>query len=354
VSQDQTAELLERVRAAAAARTPVDIRGSGSKGFLGRAPAGEPFPVGGHSGILNYQPKELVVTARGGTTLEEIEGTLAKEGQMLAFEPPYFGPGATLGGSVACGLAGPARPYAGAARDFVLGMRVLTGKGETLRFGGEVMKNVAGYDCSRLMTGAFGTLGVLLELSLKVMPVPAVERTLVQERSAADAIALMNQWAGRPMPVTATCHDGNRLYVRLSGAETSVRQAASVIGGETLSKHGDFWRTKLREQGHGFFQGDKPLWRISLPSATPPLDLPGKWLMEWGGAQRWLRTDLEAPAIRKAAETAGGHATLFRGGDRSGPVFHPLSPALLQLQRNVKQAFDPLGLFNPGRIYPEL
>ncbi|MEJ2326644.1 MAG: glycolate oxidase subunit GlcE [Chromatiaceae bacterium] len=354
MSQDQTTELLERLRVAAAAHTPIQIQGSGSKAFLGRAPAGEPFSVGGHCGILNYQPKELVVTARSGTTLEEIEGTLAKEGQMLAFEPPYFGPGATLGASIACGLSGPARPYAGSARDFVLGVRVLTGKAETLRFGGEVMKNVAGYDIPRLMTGAFGTLGVLLEVSLKVMPVPAAEETLVQERSTAEAIVLMNQWAGRPLPLTATCHDGDRLYLRLSGAETSVRQAASVIGGEPLSDHGTFWRSKLREQGHGFFHRDKALWRISLPAATPRLDLPGNWLMEWGGAQRWLRTDLDASAIRKAAGAAGGHATLFRGGDRSGQVFHSLSPALLQLHRNLKQAFDPLGLFNPGRIYPEL
>lgn len=354
MSQDQTTELLERLRVAAAAHTPIQIQGSGSKAFLGRAPAGEPFSVGGHCGILNYQPKELVVTARSGTTLEEIEGTLAKEGQMLAFEPPYFGPGATLGASIACGLSGPARPYAGSARDFVLGVRVLTGKAETLRFGGEVMKNVAGYDVPRLMTGAFGTLGVLLEVSLKVMPVPAAEETLVQERSTAEAIVLMNQWAGRPLPLTATCHDGDRLYLRLSGAETSVRQAASVIGGEPLSDHGTFWRSKLREQGHGFFHGHKALWRISLPAATPRLDLPGNWLMEWGGAQRWLRTDLDASAIRKAAGAAGGHATLFRGGDRSGQVFHSLSPALLQLHRNLKQAFDPLGLFNPGRIYPEL
>ena len=233
-------------------------------------------------------------------------------------------------------------------------MRVLTGKAETLRFGGEVMKNVAGYDVPRLMTGAIGTLGELLEVSLKVMPVPAAEETLVQERSTAEAIVLMNQWAGRPLPLTATCHDGDRLYLRLSGAETSVRQAASVIGGEPLSDHGTFWRSKLREQGHGFFHGHKALWRISLPAATPRLDLPGNWLMEWGGAQRWLRTDLDASAIRKAAGAAGGHATLFRGGDRSGQVFHSLSPALLQLHRNLKQAFDPLGLFNPGRIYPEL
>lgn len=354
VSHDQTSELLERVQAAADAGTPLNIRGSGSKAFLGRPPTGEPLDLSGHVGIVNYQPKELVVTARGGTTLEEIEGTLAEEGQMLAFEPPYFGPGATLGGTIACGLSGPARPYTGSARDFVLGMRVLTGKAEALRFGGEVMKNVAGYDVSRLMTGAYGTLGVLLEVSLKVMPLPAAERTLAQERSADEAIVLMNQWAGRPLPVTATCHDGARLYIRLSGAETAIRRAASVIGGEPLESGPTFWQAKLREQGHGFFDGAKPLWRLSLPPATPHLDLPGKWLIEWGGAQRWLRTDLEAADVRKAAAAAGGHAALFRGGDRTGQVFHPLPPALMTLHRNLKQAFDPLGLFNPGRMYPEL
>jgi glycolate oxidase FAD binding subunit len=354
MSQDQTTELVERVRAAADARMPLGIQGSGSKAFLGRTAAGEPLDVSSHRGIVNYQPKELVVTARGGTSLEEIEGALAEERQLLAFEPPYFGPGATLGGTIACGLSGPARPYTGSARDFVLGMRVLTGKAEVLRFGGEVMKNVAGYDVSRLMTGAYGTLGVLLEVSLKVMPVPAAECTLVQERSVPEAIALMNQWAGRPLPISATCHHGAWLHVRLSGAETAVRQAASLIGGDTLSDGPAFWRGKLREQGHGFFDGPKPLWRLSLPPAAPHLDLAGKWLIEWGGAQRWLRTELDPATIREAAAAAGGHATLFRGGDRNGAVFHPLPSALMALHRNLKQAFDPLGLFNPGRLYLDL
>jgi glycolate oxidase FAD binding subunit len=354
VSNDQTSDIQERVRAAAEARTPLEIRGSGSKSFLGRAPTGDPLDVSGHAGIVNYQPKELVVTARAGTTLEEIEGTLAAEGQMLAFEPPYFGPGATLGGIIACGLSGPARPYAGSARDFVLGVRVLTGRAEALRFGGEVMKNVAGYDVSRLMTGAYGTLGVLLEVSLKVMPLPAAERTLMQERSVDEAIVLMNQWAGRPLPVTATCHDGERLYVRLAGAETAIRKAASQIGGEPVESGPTFWHSKVREHGHGFFGSGTPLWRLSLPSAARHLDLPGKWLIEWGGAQRWLRPEVDAAAVRKAAAAAGGHATLFRGGDRVGAVFHPLPPPLMGLHRNLKQAFDPLGLFNPGRIYPEL
>ncbi|MCU0835035.1 MAG: glycolate oxidase subunit GlcE [Chromatiaceae bacterium] len=354
MSNDDSERLQYAVCAAIAAKRPLAIRGGGSKAFLGRAPQGEPLDVAGHSGIVNYQPKELVLTARGGTTLEEIESALAEAGQMLPFEPPRFGPGATLGGTIACGLSGPARPYLGAARDLVLGTRVLTGRGEILRFGGEVMKNVAGYDVSRLMTGAYGTLGVLLELSLKVLPAPAATRTLSQERDPAQAIELMNRWAGRPLPVTATCYDGERLYVRLSGAEKGVAQAAAEIGGEPLAGAESFWREKIREQGHGFFAGNTPLWRLSVPQAAPPLALPGKQLIEWGGAQRWLRSDAPADAIREVVTRAGGHASLFRGGDRSGEVFHPLPAVLMTLHRRLKQAFDPDGLLNPGRLYADL
>lgn len=347
-------ELQGRIRAAAHAGTPLCLRGSGSKSFLGRKAVGEPLGLAEHNGILAYQPKELVVTARCGTTLEEIESVLAEEGQGLPFEPPRFGPAATIGGTVACGLSGPARPYAGAVRDLVLGTRVLTGRGEVLRFGGEVMKNVAGYDVSRLMTGAFGTLGVLLEVSLKVMPLPAAERTLVQERSPGEAVRLMNEWAGRPLPVTATCHDGERLYVRLSGAETAIRQAAASLGGEPVEDGRAFWHGRIREQGHAFFAGGGPLWRLSVRQSAPPIELPGKQLIEWGGAQRWLRTDADAGSIRAAAERAGGHATLFRGGERTGEVFHPLSPALISLHRGLKEAFDPRGILNPGRMYEGL
>lgn len=354
MSNDDSERLQHAVRAAIAAKRPLTIRGGGSKAFLGRAPVGEPLEVAGHNGIVNYQPKELVLTARGGTTLEEMESALAAHGQMLPFEPPRFGPGATLGGTIACGLSGPARPYLGAARDLVLGTRVLTGRGEILRFGGEVMKNVAGYDVSRLMTGAYGTLGVLLDVSLKVLPVPAASRTLSQERDPAQAIALMNRWASRPLPITATCYDGERLYVRLAGAEQGVAQAAADIGGEPLTGAESFWREKVREQGHGFFAGDAPLWRLSVPQAAPPLALPGKQLVEWGGAQRWLRSDAPAESIREVVARVGGHASLFRGGDRSGEVFHPLPPALMRLHRRLKQAFDPEGVLNPGRLYAGL
>jgi glycolate oxidase FAD binding subunit len=342
------------VLAAAEAGKHLNIKGSGSKSFLGRIPSGEALGVTAHAGIVNYQPMELVLTARCGTTLAEIEALLAEHGQMLPFEPPRFGPGATIGGTIACGLSGPARPYLGAARDLVLGTRVLTGRGEVLRFGGEVMKNVAGYDISRLMTGAFGTLGVLLEVSVKVLPLPAASRTLVQERSPAEAMELMNRWAGRPLPVTATCYDGERLYVRLSGADMGVTQAVKDMGGDPLAKADVFWRDKIREQGHGFFAGDAPLWRLSVPQATPPIDLPGKQLIEWGGAQRWLRTDADGKTVRATAQRAGGHASLFRGGDRGDEVFHPLSPALAMIHRSLKRAFDPQGLLNPGRLYADL
>ena len=361
-TQDLTDDLTERVRTAAASRQPLVLRGGGSKVFLGRQPAvaGEPLDLAGHVGIIDYQPTELVITARCGTTLDAIEAALAEHGQQLPCESPRLGPAATLGGTIACGLSGPARPYGGAARDLVLGVRVLTGRAEVLRFGGQVMKNVAGYDCSRLMVGAFGTLGVLLDISLKVMPSPAVCLTLVQGCDQRDALARMNAWAAQPLPVTGTCWadsgDGGRLWVRLAGAAQGVRAAAERIGGEPLAatEAAAFWSQAVREQGHAFFAGAQPLWRLCLPPATPPLDLPGPQFLEWGGAQRWLRSEAAPALIRAAVAPVGGHATLVRGGDRTGAVFQPLPGPLMALHRNLKQAFDPAGILNPGRLYQDL
>lgn len=365
VTNDQTAELQDRVRAAADASLHLRLEGNGTKSGLGRAVDGDALSLSGHTGILNYQPKELVVTARCGTPLREIEAALAEQGQMLPFEPPHFADaarvdnstsGATLGGTIACGLSGPARPYAGSARDLVLGTRVLTGRAEILRFGGEVMKNVAGYDISRLMTGAFGTLGVLLDISVKVLPIPTTGRTLVQTCSQAEAIARMTGWAAKPLPISATCFDGEQLWVRLSGNHGGVSAAAERIGGEAVDD-GEalvFWRDRIREQGHPFFAGGAHLWRLSVPPTVAPLSLPGSQLIEWGGAQRWLRSDASADVIRSAVGSVGGHATLFRWGDRRSEVFHPLPAGLMTLHYEMKRAFDPNGILNPGRLYATL
>lgn len=348
---DISAELSETVLEAVRTPEPLDIQGGGSKAFYGRRPTGTPVRLIEHRGVVSYEPTELVVTARCGTPLAELERLLAGHGQMMAFEPPHFGANATLGGTIACGLSGPRRPYTGAARDFVLGTRVLNGKGEIVSFGGQVMKNVAGYDVSRLMAGAMGTLGILLEVSVKVLPLPTSEITLVFEMAAGPAIEAMGRWGALPLPLSAACHDGRRLYLRLSGTEAGVATARETLGGEAAAD--DIW-IPLREHRLKFFAGNAPLWRVSVPPGTPPLDLPGHWLLDWGGAQRWLRTDSDERRIRKAAAEAGGHATLFRGGDGEGMVFHPLPQPLSLLHGRLKAAFDPEGVFNPGRMYPGL
>ncbi len=368
---DISLQLQDAVRAAMEKRTALHIRGGGTKDFYGRRTNGQALDVSRHRGILVHEPTELVITARAGTPLSEIEAALAEKNQMLGFEPPAFGPSTTLGGAIACGLSGPRRPWAGSARDFVLGAKILNGNGEILRFGGQVMKNVAGFDVSRLMVGALGTLGVLLEVSLKVLPRPEAEQTLAFAMPPERALTAMNDWNRQPLPLSAAAHlgeaaiapslargphldpIGDTLYIRISGAETALRAARARLGGEPVEKGAELWR-ELNEQQRQFFAGDTPLWRLSVPPATPHLDLPGKWLLDWGGAQRWLKTDATAADIRRAAEAAGGHATLFRGGDRNAEVFHPLPQPLAALHRRLKQSFDPAGILNPGRLYPDL
>jgi glycolate oxidase FAD binding subunit len=346
---DISQRLAEAVKAAAQKRMPLAIAGSGSKRFYTGKPEGEPLDVTGHRGIVSYEPTELVVTACAGTPLAEVEAALAEKGQMLGFEPPYFGATATLGGTIACGFSGPRRPYAGSARDFVLGTRIINGQGEILKFGGEVMKNVAGYDVSRLMVGALGTLGVLLEVSLKVLPKPAKEITLSFAMPADKAIATMNAWAGRPLPLSAACHIGDTLYIRLSGTEPGVRAASTKLGGAVVENGDEFWRA-LREHQHGFFQDTVSLWRLSVPPATPPIKLSGKWIIDWGGAQRWFKSAAGATDIRQQAEQAGGYATLFHHEKKHAASFHPLSAKLAILHRNLKQAFDPHGVINPAAL----
>lgn len=345
-------DLTDKIRAAAANKTPLCIRGGGSKDFYGGPLRGEALDVGAYRGIVDYEPTEIVITARAGTPLAEIEAALREKGQMLAFEPPHFGSDSTLGGCIAAGLSGPRRPYAGAARDFVLGVRMLDGTGNDLRFGGRVIKNVAGFDVSRLMVGSLGTLGVILEVSLKVLPLPAAETTLRFEKTAAEAVALVNQWAGQPLPVSATAWVGGDLIARMSGAAAAIDAAVKKLGGARIASESAtrFWHG-IREHTHPYFNTDQSLWRLSLKATTPPLNLPGAQLIEWGGALRWLATDADARTVRAAAALGGGHATLFRCSGKSSAVFQPLPPALMTIHRNLKRTFDPAGILNPGRMY---
>ena len=342
--------LQQKIREAAQRRAPLRLRGGGTKDFYGNAPHGEILDTRGYAGIVAYEPTELVVTAKCGTPLAELEAALSANHQMLPFEPPHFGAEATIGGCVAAGLSGPRRASAGALRDFVLGVKLIDGRGRALRFGGQVMKNVAGYDVSRLVAGSLGTLGLIAEVSLKLAPTPAHEITLVLEVPPARALELMNRWAGQPLPVSATAWYDGELSVRLSGSAAAVRAAATALGGESTDS--GLW-LDVREHTAAFFNGDEPLWRLSVPSTTPPLELEGRQLIEWNGALRWLKSAIPANAVRDAARRVKGHATLFRAADKSAGCFAPLEPVVERLHRQLKAAFDPAGVFNPGRMLAE-
>jgi glycolate oxidase FAD binding subunit len=345
----------ERIATATASKSPLRIKGNGTKDWYGQSLQGEVLDSTAYSGIIAYDPTELVITARAGTSLREIGKALSEKNQMLAFEPPRFDGLATIGGIVASGLSGPRRQAVGAVRDFVLGAVLMDGKADVLHFGGQVMKNVAGYDVSRLLTGSMGTLGLILEVSIKVLPRPVAQQSLQFAMTQEQALHQLNVWGGQPLPLSASCWHNGLLAIRLSGAQAAVDAAVKKMGGDALPEPEKFW-DRLREQEHAFFDGvmqDKEhgLWRLSVPSVAPVLNLQGEQCIEWGGAQRWLKTTASASAVRAAAEQAGGHATLFKGGDKSVGVFHPLQPAVERIHRNLKNAFDPAGIFNPGRMF---
>jgi len=362
--------LVDRVHSARAAGAQLCIRGGGSKDFYGEAPQGELLDTRVLEGISSYQPTELVVTARCGTALAELESVLAEKGQCLPFEPPHFGSpetslrtrGATVGGMVAAGLSGPARASVGSVRDFVLGATLLNGQGEVLTFGGQVMKNVAGYDVSRLPAGWLGTLGVILEVSLKVVPVPAATLTLRLEMDQTTAIDRLNEWGGQPLPLNASAWWDGNLILRLRGALAAVQAARARIGGDIVEPEhaGPFWEG-IRHHDDEFFVKARAaidtganLWRLSVPQTAAPLAVSGEQMIEWHGAQRWLCSAMPAGTVRDLAAKAGGHATLFAARDKSAGAFAPLRSPLDRIHRELKKSFDPAGLFNPGRLYPGL
>ncbi len=332
------------------ARTPLRLCGSGTKDFYGESSAGAPLDLRAYRGVVEYEPSELVITARCGTLLSEIEALLARERQFLAFEPPCFGGDPTIGGIIAAGLSGPRRSYAGAARDFVLGAVLLAVDGEALHFGGKVMKNVAGFDVSRLLCGSLGILGPILEVSLKVMPRPRAEQTLRFELTEEAALAAFNRWAGQPLPISASAWWNGVAWLRLSGAAAAVRAAHTRLGGEPVAPAtAEQWWQQLRHEGQSLFGGAASLWRLSLPSDCAPLALAGAPLIEWGGALRWYASDVSADDVRRIAAAAGGTALHWRGG-AAGSRFHPLAPPVLAIHRRLKAHFDPHGIFNHGRL----
>ena len=355
--------LIDCVKAARATNTPLCIRGGGTKDFYGEAPRGELLDTRVLAGISSHQPSELVVTARCGTPLAELEAALAEKGQCLPFEPPHFSDGATVGGMVAAGLAGPSRAQVGSVRDYLLGVTLLNGAGEVLSFGGQVIKNVAGYDVSRLLAGSLGTLGVILEVSLKVLPCAPASATLCFQMNQAAALKQLNGWGGQPLPIDASTWWNDTLVLRLRGAHAAVEAATLKLGGEVVPpQEADVFWAGLRDHRDEFFvaaqaavDAGQALWRVSVPQTAAPLALAGESLIEWGGAQRWLVCEAgRSDAVRAAAAAAGGHATLFRANDKSAGVFTPLTEPLAQVHREMKRSFDPDGLFNPGRMYPTL
>jgi glycolate oxidase FAD binding subunit len=362
-AQDPTlARLVDQIDQARSRKQPLDIRGGGTKLFYGGAPAGEPLEMAGLAGITSYEPTELVVTARAGTRLSDLESMLETNGQCLPFEPPRFAAGGTLGGMVAAGLSGPARASVGSVRDHVLGMTLLNGRSEVLTFGGQVTKNVAGYDVSRLMVGSLGILGVICEVSLKVLPVSVATETLRFEWDESRALLELRNWASQPLPINASAWHAGRLHLRLAGARAAVTAACGKLGGERVAAaQAEDWWTGVRDHNEEFFLLDaasvargESLWRLSVPAVTSAMQLPGRQFIEWHGAQRWWKTAAPAAQVREAAARSGGHATLMRGADKSQGAFAPLTDVLMRVHHGLKQAFDPARLFNPGRLYAGL
>ena len=355
---DQSQQLQQQIQSAFENKTACNIIGSASKNFLGNAfPGKETISTKGHTGIISYDASELVMTVRSGTRLQDINAALTENNQCLPFEPPAYSKDATIGGTIACNLSGPARAYSGAARDFVLGAHIINGKGDDLHFGGQVMKNVAGYDASRLMAGAYGTLGLILDVSLKVLPIAQTEITIKSELPANIAITTINELSAQNLPITASCYFDNHLYIRLNSSEKNALSVCQFICKKISASEIDnskaFWLS-VKEQQHSFFNTDKTITRLSLPATTQAVEFDGEQLIEWGGALRWLKSDLDIQQIRQTIQQHGGHVSAYRNSSSDSEFFHPLEPGARILHQRLKHAFDPAGILNPGRLYKEL
>jgi glycolate oxidase FAD binding subunit len=354
--------LVEQILRAGAEHRALCIRGGGTKDFYGEAPQGHPLDVRPLHGIVAYEPSELVVTVRAGTPLRELEAALAQQGQCLPFEPPRFGAASTVGGMVASGLAGPSRAAVGGVRDYVLGATMINGRGEVLTFGGQVMKNVAGYDVSRVLAGSMGILGVISEVSLKVLPTPRATATLRFEAEQADALPAMHRAVAAAMPVHASAWCNGTVMLRLAGARAAVDAAVKALGGDRVddATARTFW-DGMRDQRDAFFAAagqmvreGSTLWRLSVPATTAPLELEGPTLIEWGGSLRWLVSRVPLATMRHMVDGVGGHATVYHSRERLRGVFAPLPEPVARIHRDLKRAFDPHGIFNPGRLVPQL
>jgi len=339
------ARLVSQINDSAASKQGLQLAGGGTKHFLNPPSAAPRLSLADYVGIIAYQPSELVIEVRAGTRLDVIEHTLAVQGQRLAFEPPRFGPASTIGGVVSAGLSGPARPYAGALRDHVLGVTLLDAHGRLQRFGGRVMKNVAGYDVSRLAAGAWGTLGPVAELALRVAPRSSAEASIAWSMTPVDALRRMTELARTAWPLNGACFDDGVLRVRLAGSLPAVEEAVLALAPERVEADAGFWQD-LRDCRLPFFADATPLWRLAVPPATPSLNLSGRMLLDWGGAQRWLKSELPAAQIQAAARAVGGYAQPFFAAEAH--AYAPLSATQRALQARIKAVFDPAGLFNAG------
>jgi glycolate oxidase FAD binding subunit len=344
------ADLQDRVRAAVDAERPLCIAGGNSKRDFGREQQGDQLAMSAWSGVVDYQPSELVITVRSGTAIAELRQILAEENQVLAGEPPEFAGKATVGGTLACNLSGPARPWYGSIRDQVLGVRMINGKAEHLRFGGQVMKNVAGYDVSRLQAGAMGTLGILTEVTLKVIPKPEATITVRRTIGAGDALQAMNRICSTPLPVSGACWNAGELHVRLAGPASVIAAAADEIDGDILPDEDGFW-SRLREMELPFFTEADDLWCVSLRSTHDHFMPDENWLIDWRGARRWLAASCDRDTLVRQAGEGGIEIWQLRGAEQGADVFPERSDAYRKMLLRLKRALDPAGVFNPGRLY---